>query len=117
MPAKKGIKKVTKKKNIKKSIRNKLAKDKTPMTISEPSFMNTPGASPMNQSNPVNNVSQFHGPNSLRAQLLARASFAPTLGYTPQQYGSINTEKRIEQLRTDNQQNQQLISNDKVTIK
>ena len=117
MPAKKAIKKVVKKKNLKKSIRNKLANDKTPMTISEPTFMNTPGASPMNQSNPVNNVSQLHGPNSLRSQLLARAAFAPTLGYTPQQYGSINTERRIEQLRTDNQTNQQQISNDKVTIK
>lgn len=117
MPAKKGIKKVIKKKNVKKSIRNKLAKDKAPMTISDPTFMNTPGTSPMPSSNTANNISQLHGPNSLRAQLLARAAFGPTLGYMPQQYGNINTEKRIEQLRTDNQTNQQQISNDKVTIK
>ena len=116
MPPKKAIKKVVKKKNVKKNIRNKLMKNKD-MTISEPSFMNTPGASPMNQSNQASNIAQLHGPNSLRAQLLARASFAPTLGYIPQQYGSINTERRIEQLRTDNQTNQQQISNDKVTIK
>ena len=117
MPAKKGIKKVIKKKNVKKSIRNKLAKDKAPMTISDPTFINTPGASPIPSSNQANNISQLHGPNSLRAQLLARAAFGPTLGYMPQQYGNINTEKRIEQLRTDNQTNQQQISNDKVTIK
>ena len=120
-PPKKAIKKVIKKKNVKKSIRNKLAKDKAPMTISDPTFMNTPGASPMPSSNQglnqANNVSQLHGQNSLRAQLLAIASFAPSLGYIPQQYGNINTERRIEQLRTDNQSNQQQISNDKVTIK
>ena len=109
MPAKKAIKKATKKKVVKKNLRNKLMKKKdavhgenTEMNPSllalNPSLMSSSTTSP----NQAANVSQLHGPNSLRAQLLARSAFGPTLGYMPQQYGSINTEKRVEQLRTDN---------------
>ena len=74
MPAKKGIKKVVKKKNVKKSIRSKIKKHAEPnsneMSLN-PSLINP------SLPNQATNASQLHGPNSLRAQLLARAAFAP----------------------------------------
>ena len=123
MPAKKAIKKATKKKVVKKNLRNKLMKKKdaahgentemNPALLAlNPSLMSSSTTSP----NQAANVSQLHGPNSLRAQLLAKAAFGPTLGYMPQQYGSINTEKRVEQLRTDNNTMNSQITNDKATI-
>ena len=113
MPAKKGIKKVVKKKNVKKSIRSKIKKHAEPnsneMSLN-PSLINP------SLPNQATNASQLHGPNSLRAQLLARAAFAPSLGFTPQQYGNITNEKRIDQLRTDNQTINSQIANDRATI-
>ena len=123
MPAKKAIKKATKKKVVKKNLRNKLMKKKdsvhgenTEMNPSllalNPSLMTSSTTSP----NQAANVSQLHGPNSLRAQLLAKAAFGPTLGYMPQQYGSISTEKRVDQLRTDNSTITSQIASSNATI-
>ena len=111
MPAKKGIKKVVKKKQVKKSIRSKIKKHNEPNN-------NEMSLNPLNPSLPTQatNASQLHGPNSLRAQLLARAAFAPSLGFTPQQYGNITNERRIEQLRNDNNTMNSQITNDKATI-
>ena len=114
MGTKKTIKKVVKKKQVKKSIRSKIKKhneqNNNEMSLMNPSLMNP------SLPTQATNISQLHGPNSLRAQLLARAAFAPTLGFTPQQYGNFTNEKRIDQLRTDNQTMNSQITNDKATI-
>ena len=109
MPAKKSIKKVVKKKQVKKSIRNKIKKQHEEQNNNEMSLMNPSSTNP-------SSISQLHGQNSLRAQLLARAAFAPTLGFTPQQYGNFTNEKRIEQLRNDNNTMNSQITNDKALI-
>ena len=134
MPAKKAIKKATKKKVVKKNLRNKLMKknkqssneENTEMNPSllalNPSLMSSgplasaPRGALTTSPNQAANVSQLHGPNSLRAQLLAKAAFGPTLGYMPQQYGSISTEKRVEQLRTDNSTITSQIASSNATI-
>ena len=113
MPAKKSIKKVVKKKQVKKSIRSKIKKhneqNNNEMSLN-PSLMNP------SLPTQATNISQLHGQNNLRAQLLARAAFAPTLGFTPQQYGNFTNERRIEQLRNDNNTMNSQITNDKATI-
>ena len=102
MAPKKALKKVTKKKTVKKNIRNKLLKKKDDTNIN-PSVMSTP-INPLNAAHGLGmqSVGQLHGPNNLRAQLLARASMTPSLGFAPQQYGNLTNEKRIDQLRNDN---------------
>ena len=97
MAPKKGIKKVAKKKTVKKNIRNKLLKKKDDTNINQ-SVMTTPNTA----INPATTIAQLHGPNNLRAQLLARASMTPSFGFAPQQYGNLTNEKRIDQLRNDN---------------
>ena len=112
METKKSIKKVQKKKQVKKNIRNKIKKRAEPNN-NELSLVN-----PLNPSLPTQstNASQLHGQNNLRAQLLARAAFAPTLGFTPQQYVNFTNERRIEQLRNDNNTMNSQLTNDKATI-
>ena len=53
--------------------------------------------------------------DSLRQQLLARAMFSG-LGYNAQQYGNINNQRRIDQLKQDNQTIAQEINDYKATI-
>ena len=113
MGAKKTIKKVVKKKQVKKSIRNKIkkrAESNNNDIQMNPSLINP------SLPTQATNISQLHGPNSLRAQLLARAAFVPSLGFTPQQYGNFTNERRIEQLRNDNNSMNSKIANDKATI-
>ena len=107
------IKKQVKKKQVKKNVRNTLMrKNEKKENVSDsitPSM-----TSPIN---PLTNTSMtsLHN-NSLRAQLLARASMTPTLGFAPQQYGNINNERRIDQLRNDNNTMSSLITSEKAQI-
>ena len=105
---KNGVKKIVKKKR--KNLRNKLLKKQQ----KENNNLNSLSQNQENQNQP-SNISQLHNnlpSNSLRAQLLARASMNPSLGFSPQQYGSITNEKRIDQLRTDNNtMNSQILNN------
>ena len=54
--------------------------------------------------------------SGLHAQLLQRTGLIPTLGFGPQQYGNINNERKIDQLKNNNQMATQQINNDKATI-
>ena len=68
----------------------------------------------VNNNNANNNVN--NNTNTLRNQLIARSMMPTTFGYMPQQYGNINNERRIEQLKNDNQTIAHTLSNDKATI-
>ena len=98
---------------MKKSIRSKIKKHTEQNNNDIQMNLMNPSITPPNQ---ATNASQLHGQNSLRAQLLARAAFAPTLGFTPQQYGNITNERRIDQLRTDNQTINSQLANNNATI-
>ena len=67
--------------------RNEVQEQNVPMLLAQ-GVLNPSSVTPPNQ---ASSISQLHGVNSLRAQLLARSAFGPTLGYMPQQYGIIST--------------------------
>ena len=69
-----------------------------------------------NQNSPTDlNLNQNQNQNSIRNILLARSLMNP-LGFAPQQYGNISNERRIQQLKNDNQSSTQQLSNDKILI-
>ena len=104
----KALKRVIKKKQVKKNIRKKLLK----RTNTQPQQqLLTPRQSP-GQSPSQTSTSN----NSLRTLLMARNGLMYPAGFSPQQYGNVNNEKRINELRNDNQMIQQRMDSDNITI-
>ena len=106
----KALKRVIKKKQVKKNIRKKLLKrtNTQPQQQLQPlTPRQSPGQSP-SQTSTSN--------NSLRTLLMARNGLMYPAGFSPQQYGNINNEKRINELRNDNQMIQQRMDSDNITI-
>ena len=90
MPAKVSKKVKPKRKQVKKTIKRKVQQNH----------------------NPYNTSTEQNVANNLRQQLLARGLF----GYNPQQYGNINNQRRIDQIKQDNQTIAQEINDYKATI-
>ena len=106
----KALKRVIKKKQVKKNIRKKLLKrtNTQPQQQLQPlTPRQSPGQSP-SQTSTSN--------NSLRTLLMARNGLMYPAGFSPQQYGNVNNEKRINELRNDNQMIQQRMDSDNITI-
>lgn len=53
--------------------------------------------------------------NSIRNQLLLRGGI-PSMGFAPQQYGNINNDRKIQQLKNDTQTSTQQVTNEKAII-
>lgn len=94
---KKLAKHIVKKKSDKKSLRKKLMKKSTKHPQSNAQQNVLPNINPNQQPNTM-----IPNRNNLRNQLMARLAFGP-LGFSPQQNGNLNNERRIDQMRQDNQ--------------
>ncbi len=116
----KALKRVIKKKQVKKNIRKKLLKrtNTQPQQQLQPL---TPRQSPGGSKIPRTEFVQSPTPtstsnNNLRNSLMARNGLMYPIGFGPQQYGNLNNEKRINELRNDNQMIQQRMDSDNITI-
>ena len=97
----KAVKAQAKKKQVKKNLRRKLLKKHNIESSVNPT-----------SSQPLVNPSNS---NSIRNQLLLRGGIQ-SMGFAPQQYGNINNDRKIQQLKNDTQTSTQQVTNEKAII-
>ena len=110
---KKALKHVAKKKVVKKNLRHKLLKKSTKTNERNPGQIIA--QSQIQHQDPANSIPTLPG-SSIRSQLMQRVGMTPMYGFGAQQYGNINNERKIDQLKSGNQMATQQINNDKATI-